>query len=79
LLILSGPALEAQVPFEISIFNIATETSTLLGALEGLQETTVAKAEAISVLSHDQNAVDVLVMFDGLESGGPRRYTISLK
>lgn len=33
LLILSGPAQEAQVPFEIHVLNIMAETSVLLGTL----------------------------------------------
>ena len=38
-----------------------------------------AKAEAISVLSQQGNIIDVLVMFDGLESGGPRQYRILIE
>jgi len=79
LLILSGPAQDAPVPFEIHVFDIKAETSTLLGALDALPDAPAAKAEAISVLSLRGNAVDVLVMFDGLPSGGPREYTIIMK
>jgi hypothetical protein len=79
LLILSGPAQDAQVPFEIHVLDLMAETSTLLGTLGELPDVTGAKAEAISVLSQHGNVVDILVMFDGLQSGGPREYTISLK
>jgi hypothetical protein len=79
LLILSGPAQDAQVPFEIHVLDIAAETSTLLSTLGDLPGATGAKAEAISVLSQHRNVVDILVMFDGLPSGGPREYTIITK
>jgi hypothetical protein len=79
LLILSGPARDARVPFEIHVLDIMAETSTLLGTLGELPDAKGAKAEAISVLSQHGNAIDVLVMFDGLKSGGPREYTILLK
>jgi hypothetical protein len=42
-------------------------------------DATGAKAEAISVLSQRGKSVDILVMFDGLPSGGPREYTVILK
>jgi hypothetical protein len=79
LLILSGPAQDARVPFEIHVLDIKAETTTLLGTLGELPDATGAKAEAISVLSQHGNAVDILVMFDGLPSGGPREYTIMMK
>jgi hypothetical protein len=79
LLILSGPAQDAPVPFEIHVLDIKAETTTLLGTLGELPDATGAKAEAISFLSQHGNAVDILVMFDGLPSGGPREYTIMMK
>jgi hypothetical protein len=79
LLILSGPAQDASVPFEIHVLDIMAETSTLLGTLGELPDAKGAKAEAISVLSQHGNTIDVLVMFDGLKSGGPREYSIELK
>ncbi len=79
LLILSGPARDARVPFEIHVLDIMAETSTLLGTLGELPDAKGAKAEAISVLSQHGNAIDVLVMFDGLKSGDPREYSIILK
>jgi hypothetical protein len=79
LLILSGPAQDAPVPFEIHVLDIKAETSTLAATLAELPGAAGAKAEAISVLTQRGNTVDVLVMFDGLESGGPREYTIVMK
>ena len=79
LLILSGPAQDAPVPFEIHVLDIVAQTTTLLGTLGELPDAKGAKAEAISVLSRRGNAVDTLVMFDGLPSGGPREYTIMMK
>jgi hypothetical protein len=79
LLILSGPAQDASIPFEIHVLDIKAETSRLVGALGELPGVAGAKAEAISVLSQHENAVDILVMFDGLPSGGPREYTIIIK
>jgi hypothetical protein len=55
------------------------ETSMPLGTLGELPDVKGAKAEAISVLSEHGNVIDVLVMFDGLESGGPREYKILLE
>jgi hypothetical protein len=79
LLVLSGPAQDVQVPFGIHILDLANEKSVLLGTLGELPEAQGAKAEAISVLSQHENTLDVLVMFDGLESGGPREYRVMLK
>jgi hypothetical protein len=79
LLILSGPAQDAPVPFEIHVLDIMAETSMPLGTLGELPDVKGAKAEAISVLSEHGNVIDVLVMFDGLESGGPREYKILLE
>jgi hypothetical protein len=79
LLILSGPAQDAPVPFEIHLLDIKAETTTLLGTLGKLPDATGAKAEAVSALSQRGNVVDILVMFDGLASGGPREYTVIMK
>jgi hypothetical protein len=79
LLVLSGPAQDAPVPFEIHLLDIKAQTTTLLGTLAELPDARGAKAEAISVLSQHENAVDILVMFDGLPSGGPREFTIFMK
>ncbi len=79
LLVLSGPAQDVGVPFEFHVLDPATETSALLGTLGELPDAPGAKAEAISVLLRHENILDVLVMFDGLESGGPRGYRILLK
>jgi Protein of unknown function (DUF3616) len=79
LLILSGPAQDAPVPFEIHVLDIKAETTMLLGTLGELPDAKGAKAEAISVLSRHGDAIDVLVMFDGLPSGGPREYMITIK
>jgi Protein of unknown function (DUF3616) len=79
LLILSGPAQDAPIPFEVHVLDIKAETSRLVGTLAELPDVAGAKAEAISVLSQHGDVIDVLVMFDGLPSGGPRQYTISLK
>jgi Protein of unknown function (DUF3616) len=79
LLVLSGPAQDTQAPFEIHVLDIVAETSKLLATLGELPGATGAKAEAISVLSQRGNAINILVMFDGLPSGGPRGYTIMMK
>jgi hypothetical protein len=74
LLILSGPAQDVRIPFQIHVLNIVDETSALLGTLSELTDAQEAKAEAISVLSQHGDVIDVLVMFDGLQNGGPREY-----
>jgi hypothetical protein len=79
LLVLSGPAQDAQVPFEIHMLNMVDGTTAIVGTLSALMGVPEAKAEAITVLSQEDDVVDVLVMFDGLPNGGPREYTLSLK
>jgi Protein of unknown function (DUF3616) len=79
LLVLSGPSQDTPVPFEIHVLDIEAGTTTLLGTLSELPDAAGAKAEAISVLSRHGDAIDILVMFDGLPSGGPREYTIIMK
>jgi Protein of unknown function (DUF3616) len=79
LLILSGPAQDATVPFEIHVLDVMAQTTTLLGTLSELPDTAGAKAEAISILSQHGRIIDILVMFDGLPSGGPREYTVMMK
>jgi hypothetical protein len=79
LLVLSGPAQDAPVSFEIYVLDIVAETSKLLGTLGELPDVPGAKAEVIYVLSQQENVIDVLVMFDGLDSGGPREYKIPLE
>jgi hypothetical protein len=79
LLVLSGPAQDAQLPFEIYVLNVLNGVTSLLGTLSALADAPQVKAEAITVLSQDQNVVDVLVMFDGFQNGGPREYRLSLK
>ena len=79
LLVLSGPAQDAQLPFEIYILNVKDGVTSFLGTLSALADAPQVKAEAIVVLSQHENVVDVLVMFDGLKNGGPREYRLSLK
>lgn len=79
LVMLTGPAQDAPMPFEIHVLDIKAETTMLLGTLGELPDTMGAKAEAISVLSRHGDVIDVLVMFDGLPSGGPREYTLIMK
>lgn len=79
LLVLSGSAQDAQLPFEIYVINVVDGTTTFLGTLGVLADAPEAKAEAIAVLSQQGNIVDVLVMFDGLENGGPREYRLLFK
>ena len=79
LLVLSGPAQDAQLPFEIHILNVKDGTTSFLGTLSALADAPQVKAEAITVLSQQENIVDVLVMFDGIPNGGPREYRLLLK
>ena len=79
LLVLSGPAQEAELLYEIHILNVVDGSTALVGTLSALMEAPAAKAEALSVLSQRENVVDVLVMFDGIPNGGPREYRLSLK
>ena len=39
----------------------------------------MAKAEAMLLLGEDHDALRILVMFDGIENGGPREYKLQIK
>ena len=84
LLVLSGPAQDQpNVSYGITLVTLNDAATTAdvkhLGWLEdfvGGGER--AKAEAIAVVGGDGDALRVLVMFDGIENGGPREYRVRL-
>ena len=84
LLVLSGPAQDqSNVAFGIVLVTLNDAATTAdvkhVGWLEdftGGGER--AKAEAITVVGSDGDALRVLVMFDGVENGGPREYRVRL-
>lgn len=82
LLVLSGPAQEQKdVPYSIALVTLDdVAESGSVQWLARLEDVVVggerAKAEAITVLGRDGDVLRLLVLFDGLENGGPREYRI---
>jgi hypothetical protein len=81
LLVLAGPAQEQRTPFSLLLAD--PQAGGLLTPLRNLEDVndgdTRAKAEAITVLEVDADALTVLVMFDGPKNGAPREYRVPLK
>jgi Protein of unknown function (DUF3616) len=84
LLVLSGPAQEQkEVPYALALVTLREKPEGAivqwLGQLPNVMSGGErAKAEGITILSRDNTAVRVLVLFDGLENGGPREFQVKL-
>jgi hypothetical protein len=80
LLVLVGPAQEqTDVPFGLVLFQPATDKTTPIGWIADVAAKPArAKAEAITVIGRDGDALRVLVLFDGIVNGGPREYRVWL-
>jgi hypothetical protein len=70
LLVLSGPMREEKKPFAVWLWN-EREGARLLGVIPRAHIPADAKAETLLVLASEPRAYRVLVMFDGVENGGP--------
>ncbi|MDQ2079921.1 DUF3616 domain-containing protein [Xanthobacteraceae bacterium Astr-EGSB] len=70
LLVLSGPMREEKKPFAVWLWN-EREGARLLGVIPRHHIPKSAKAETLLVLATEPRAYRVLVMFDGVENGGP--------
>jgi hypothetical protein len=77
ILVLSGPAQDGDVPFALHIVDPnGGWTAKQIAVLDDLPIGSQTKAEGLHVLAENDNTLDLLVMFDGPKSGGPRRYTV---
>ena len=84
LLVLSGPAHNADGPYDLHVANPSPGAgATHLGTLAALRgpnakgREVVGKAEALLVLREDP--LEILVLFDGLRNGAPREYHLGAK
>lgn len=78
LLVLSGPAVDKDaVPYALSVYDPATAKLRWLGRLVDVRAgDSRAKAEAVTVLGRDDTSLRVLVLFDGIQNGGPQEYRL---
>jgi len=80
--VLSGPPQEqASVPYVIWLVEARRVEGALparkLGTLRDIPVGNErAKAEAITLISREGGETRLLVLFDGLENGGPREYRV---
>ena len=73
-LILTGPS--ADVAAAPSLFHLKLDTG-MVSKLGDIVEPTDRKAKALLVLQEDPEFIRFLVMFDGIENGGPIEYFVS--
>jgi hypothetical protein len=82
LLILSGPTLaQNDVPYELRLLDLndvkpdtVTQTIQLLALPTIMVGDEVAKAETVTVVSNGKSELDVIVLYDNIDDGRPRRY-----
>ena len=84
LLVLSGPTQDQkEVPYALALVTLRERPESAmvqwLGRLpEVMNGNEQAKAEGITILGRDNTGAHVLVLFDGLENGGPREFQVKL-
>ena len=86
LLLLLGPAQDQELPYSLARVelpsspapNVAIKVDTLAELLEIADDDTIGKAEAVEVLNETAAELDVLVLFDGLKNGAPRKFRVLL-
>ncbi len=76
ILILAGPTRDEAVPYTIWQWDGNGDSAKPLATLDLSGIDRGAKAEILLPLSVDTSRIRVLVMFDGLENGGPRSFEI---
>jgi hypothetical protein len=65
------------VPYALSVYDPDKDHHHWLARLADVPAgKDRAKAEAVVVLSRDNEALRVLVMFDGIRNGGPQEYRL---
>lgn len=79
LLVLSGPAQEQDVPYEIVLFDQAGAELRRAQLAPEQGPDGPGKAEGMTVLDRSKDALRVLIVFDGLKNGGPREYRFPLR
>jgi hypothetical protein len=79
LLILSGPAQDNDAPYELHVKDDprSDADSKRVAVLDDIPAG--AKAEAMHVLGQNGKTLNLVVLFDGPDSGGPRRYGVDLQ
>ncbi|WP_102961003.1 DUF6910 family protein [Mangrovicella endophytica] len=80
LLILAGPTLEQDdIPYAVFRVALPDGSTDKLAVLDDVASGSGrAKAEAVTVLEQSEDQLEILVLFDGLADGGPRKYRIPL-
>ena len=83
LLVLSGPTLDqSAVPYALSVYDPEERDLRWLARLADVRagndgrRPSRAKAEAVTVLASDDDSLRVLVLFDGIQNGGPQEYRL---
>jgi hypothetical protein len=85
-LILAGPAQDQEsLPYSLFVteggFGSAAKPIAILESVETKAEgkpPTGAKAEALQVLAKDGNVLRIAILFDALENGGGREYSVTI-
>jgi len=80
LLVLAGPAQDQQRPYGLLVVDAGLAAAKPIGDLAPVLDAAgkPAKAEGVTLLESDRHEAVILVLFDGLENGGPRKYRLSL-
>ena len=86
LLLLLGPAQEQAMPYSLARLELPSnpdldvpiKVETLAELPEIVSDGTTGKAEAVVVLTEAAAELEVLVLFDGLKNGAPRKFRIPL-
>ena len=86
LLLLLGPAQEQGLPYSLARIELPSspdidvpiKVETLAELPEIAVDGTIGKAEAVVVLNETAAELEVLVLFDGLKNGDPRKFRILL-
>ena len=81
-----GPAQDQGLPYSLARVelpsspdpNVAIKVETLAELPEIAEDDTTGKAEAVVVLNETAAELEVLVLFDGLKNGAPRKFGIPL-
>jgi uncharacterized protein DUF3616 len=76
ILILAGPTRNEMVPYSVWFWDGKSAQAKPLRTLDLSDVDAGAKAETLLVLEEDAAQVRVLVMFDGIENGGPMSFRI---
>jgi hypothetical protein len=76
ILVLAGPTRNEDVPYAVWLWNDGGGAPKRLGQLDLKSVPKDAKAEILLVLAEETKEYRVLVMFDGIENGGPMSFKL---